>query len=277
MVINLSYKEILIGAIKDAPDECFDYHPTVIRKKILDDDENLDTAVIVFQSLFENGCSLEEAKLMALDRVGLRNLERINEFSNKNKSKLRKEEKNMLIDPGYEQELIAAIKDAPEDCFEEPASVTRAAFLDNARTIADAVICFQADFEEYDSTYDEALKAALEQVGLKHLELIFGDEKNADSTSVNSSRKYVAVIAPEYVRNVEVFDSYYDKEEIDDYIYDDLRWQEAPNAEVFIGVFQTADCNDEAMQKIKEDAVSTAINNGLCEELSFDAVKLIEV
>lgn len=97
-----------------------------------------------------------------------------------------------------------------------------------------------------------------------------------EESSVASSKKYIAVICPEYVRNVEVFDSSYNNEDIDDYIYDDHRWQESSNAEIFIGVFQGC-AGDESTQKIKEDAVSAAINNGLCEVLSFDAVKLIEV
>lgn len=90
----------------------------------------------------------------------------------------------MIINLIYEQKLIAAIKDAPDACLEEPASVTRKAFLDNAGAIEDAAISFQKDYEEYDCDYDWAMKEALKQIGLKRLELIFGDEKGVSDAGV---------------------------------------------------------------------------------------------
>lgn len=90
--------------------------------------------------------------------------------------------------------------------------------------------------------------------------------------------KYVAVIAPEYARNVEIFESVYNEENIDDYIYDDQLWSEASNAEIFIGIFHTSRQPDtKILLEIKKVAIETAISKGLCEDLSIEAIKLIEI
>ena len=56
--------------------------------------------------------------------------------------------------------------------------------MDNAGAIEDAAISFQKDYEEYDCDYDWAMKEALKQIGLKRLELIFGDEKGVSDAGV---------------------------------------------------------------------------------------------
>jgi len=93
-----------------------------------------------------------------------------------------------------------------------------------------------------------------------------------------SSISYVALISGEYIRNAEIFGSTYDEENMDDYIYDDSHWQEASNAEIFIGIFTCSkNMDEEALLELKKEAAATAVVKGLCNRLPIDAVKLIEV
>lgn len=103
-------------------------------------------------------------------------------------------------------------------------------------------------------------------------------EKHEDE-SIKESMLYIALISGEYVRNAEVFDSSYDEEDMEGYIYDDSHWQDASGADIFIGMFNCVNLanNKETLQKLREIAVDTAIENGICEQLSAEAIKLIEI
>ena len=179
----------------------------------------------------------------------------------------------MIINPIYKQKLLDIIHHAPDGCFEVPAETSRKRILNNEEALESAAVEFQKDFEEYDCDYEWSKQEALNMLGLKHLNLI----EQCDELQ-RTSGTYVAVIAAEYARNVEIFESVYDEENIDDYIYDDQLWSEASNAEIFIGIFHTSRQPDaEILLEIKKGAIETAISKGLCENLSIEAIKLIEI
>jgi hypothetical protein len=183
----------------------------------------------------------------------------------------------MIINPLYKADLIDIIQDAPDECFNAPADSARARLLNNEIILNGAAISFQEDFEEYGCDYNWSMSEALKSLGLKHLEMI--NPSDEALIPVKPGHQYVAVIAPEYARNVEIYDhSYEDENGMDDYFYDDSRWYETTSAEIFIGIFQTSKhLTEMALQEIKTQAINTAISNGLCEKLSIDAIKLVEI
>ena len=68
-------------------------------------------------------------------------------------------------------------------------------------------------------------------------------EKHEDE-SIKESMLHIALISGEYIRNAEVFDSSYDEEDMDDYIYNDSHWQDASGADIFIGMFNCVNLAD---------------------------------
>jgi len=183
----------------------------------------------------------------------------------------------MIINPSYRQELIEEIKLAPAECFAEPAETTRQNILANNEALEAAAIVFQKNYEDYGCDYSWSEEEALKKLGLRNIEL-FKEQKTDSKHTYVSSGSYAAVITAEYVRNAEIFGSTYDEENMDDYIYDDSQWQEASNAEIFIGIFTCSkNMNEEALFELKKEAAATAVAKGLCNRLPIDAVKLIEV
>lgn len=183
----------------------------------------------------------------------------------------------MIINPSYKNELIDVIRNAPDECFMAPADSTRAKLLNDGDFMEWAAIEFQKEFEEYGCDYDRSMNEALKRLGLKHLEII--NPPDEPLKPVKPGHQYVAVIAPEYARNVEIYDrSCENEDDMDDYFYDDSRWYGTINAEIFIGIFRASKHPTEmALQEIKTQAINTAISNGLCEKLSIDAIKLVEI
>ena len=183
----------------------------------------------------------------------------------------------MIINPSYKEKLINIIQTAPDECFRAPADSTRARLLNNEIILESAAFEFQEDFEEYGCDYDWSMGEALKRLGLKHLEMInLPDEA---LIPIKPGHQYVAVIAPEYARSVDIYDhSCESEDDMDDYFYDDSRWYGTTNAEIFIGIFQASKHPTKmALQEIKMQAINTAISNGLYEKLSVDAIKLVEI
>lgn len=184
----------------------------------------------------------------------------------------------MIINPSYKIELIDVIETAPDECFKAPADITRANLLNDKDSLEAASIEFQKDVEYYCYDYDWSMGEALKRLGLIKLPDEVQEEQETVQRYTAAIHQYVAVIAPEYVRNAEIYDRSYEEDVDDDYFYDDSRWQETSNAEIFIGIFQTSKYPDaDVLREIRIEAVVAANNNGLCKILSIDAIKLIEI
>ena len=140
-----------------------------------------------------------------------------------------------------------------------------------------ASIEFQKDVEDYCYDYDWSMGEALKRLGLIKLPDEVQEEQETVQRYTAAIHQYVAVIAPEYVRNAEIYDRSYE-EDVDDDIFMMIQDGKKLLMLKFYWDFQTSKYPDaDVLREIRIEAVVAANNNGLCKILSIDAIKLIEI